>query len=360
MKLQILQDKRSWVLGKIPEGCKYCGKGSKLVLFVTGKCMLPRECAWLCPVSMERRGKDVVYANERLVVHDDDVIDEAVLIDAEGTGITGGEPLLVLSRTVKFIQLLKETFGERHHIHLYTSGKNITSSVLDKLVSAGLDELRIHLPSIDTLRMAKEYPVKIGVETPVIPGSDEELKKLVLSLDQLEVEFLNLNELEFSESNAEELRRRGIKIKGDWVAAEGSEETASRLLNWARDEELTLSIHYCSASFKDRVQLRNRLLRRARNVARPYETITEEGLLLKGVIHGLPYSELESLAAFLRKKFRIKPDMIWVNPEKCRIETSVKIARKISKKIGEKKFRIGVLEEYPIHPPRIEVQYVPL
>ncbi|MEM3466557.1 MAG: hypothetical protein QW566_08820 [Candidatus Jordarchaeales archaeon] len=359
MKLRILQDKRSWVLGKLPEGCEFCARGSKLVLFVTGKCVFPRECSWLCPISNERRGRDVIYANERPVTRNEDVVEEAKLIDAEGSGVTGGEPLLVLSRTISFIQTLKENFGEKHHVHLYTSGKNVTDEALSMLIDAGLDELRIHLPTFNILKMALEYPIKVGVEVPVIPGAEDALKKLAEGLDQLEVDFLNLNELEFSESNAEELIKRGINLRTDSFAAEGSEETASRLLYWAKDS-LSLNIHYCSASFKDGVQLRNRFLRRALRVAQQYEMVTEDGLLVKGVIHGVPLSELEKLATFLMKEFRIKPEMMRINVEKGRIETSVKIACRIAKKLKERGFEVGILEEYPTYPPRLEVEYTPL
>jgi len=359
MKLRVLQDKHSWVLGRLPEGCKLCAKGAKLVLFVTGKCIFPQECSWLCPISNERKGKDVIYANERLVASNEDVVEEARLMNAEGTGVTGGEPFLVLNRTINFIQCLKESFGEKHHVHIYTSGKNITDEALSRLVNAGLDELRIHIPTFDILKTALEYPIKVGVEIPVIPGAEDVVKRLAAELDQFEVDFLNLNELEFSESNAEEIKKRGINPKTDGFTAEGSEETANRLLHWAKDS-LSLDIHYCSARFKDGVQLRNRLLRRARRVAQRYETVSEDGLLVKGVIHGAPSSELENLVAFLMKKFKIKPEMMRVNFEKDRIETSVKIACKIAKKLKERSFEVGILEEYPTHPPRLEVEYTPL
>ena len=41
-------------------------------------------------------------------------------MSALGTGITGGEPLMKLDLMLHYIRLLKETFGEEHHIHLYT------------------------------------------------------------------------------------------------------------------------------------------------------------------------------------------------------------------------------------------------
>src|SRR5512139_3746581 len=92
----------------LPEGCRLCYKGAKMVLFVTGIC--GKKCFY-CPVSEARREKDVVFANERRVEKDEDIIEEALSMDALGTGITGGEPLLRLDRVVHYIRILKNRFG---------------------------------------------------------------------------------------------------------------------------------------------------------------------------------------------------------------------------------------------------------
>lgn len=90
--------------GPLATGCEHCLNGSKMVLFVTGLC---DSGCFYCPVSFERKDKDAVYADEMLVSEEDDIIEEAVSIGATGTGITGGDPLLNIDRTVSFIRMLR-------------------------------------------------------------------------------------------------------------------------------------------------------------------------------------------------------------------------------------------------------------
>lgn len=99
-------------------------------------------------------------------------MEEGELIEAEGTGITGGDPLEVVDRTVRMIKMLKEHFGERHHIHLYTSMMDLEK--VEKVVDAGLDEIRFHPPtetwndigSTSLKKIAHEIPIDIGIEIP--------------------------------------------------------------------------------------------------------------------------------------------------------------------------------------------------
>lgn len=72
--------------GHLPKGCVMCRKGAKLVLLVSGRC---DSGCFYCPLSSKKKGKDVIYADEKLASSDEDIIFEAESIDAEGTGITG-------------------------------------------------------------------------------------------------------------------------------------------------------------------------------------------------------------------------------------------------------------------------------
>src|SRR5438128_8605069 len=112
-----------------------------MVLFVTGLCSF--HCFY-CPVSDEKMYKDVVFADEKRVTRDEDVLEEAHAIQATGAGITGGDPLDAVERTCHYIRLLKHEFGPGFHTHLYTMSTD--ADKIRSLADAGLDEIRFHVP----------------------------------------------------------------------------------------------------------------------------------------------------------------------------------------------------------------------
>ena len=99
----------SYSLNGIPNGCKYCINGEKLVLFITGVCKT--GCIY-CPLSNLRKGKDTIWANEKQCNSVSDVIEEAKESNAKGAGITGGDPLVELERTIEYARALKKEFGK--------------------------------------------------------------------------------------------------------------------------------------------------------------------------------------------------------------------------------------------------------
>lgn len=273
--------------GKVSEGCEGCIEGSKMVLLVTGR------CGWgcdYCPVSLEKKGLDVVYANERRIRTDGEVIAEAEAMDARGTGITGGDPLIDMGRTVHFIRLLKERFGPDHHIHLYTATMDVAKA--SALEEAGLDEIRFHPREDLWSRMqdtclkdiAGSVRMKVGIEVPALPGREKDLASLIAYAGSVGADFVNLNELEFSESNWDMMEAHGYRVKDDVSSAvAGSEETARRAMKAA---PRGIPVHFCSSAFKDGVQLRRRLTRRALHTAEPYQQVTEDGTVVRGFARG--------------------------------------------------------------------------
>jgi pyruvate formate-lyase activating enzyme-like uncharacterized protein len=349
--------------------CSMCAKGAKLVLLVTGMC--PVSCFY-CPISFKKGGKDRIFADEWELNNEDDVekiLKEAQYIDAEGAGITGGDPLVVWQRVHTYISLLKDTFGSAFHLHLYTSGARKTEHIPD-LVAAGLDEIRFHPPPSQWktmensplakgILMALQTSADVALEIPTIPGMTKDILSLIHWADSVGLNWINLNELEFSERNAERLQRRGFDVKDDISAAvKGSEETATAVLTQISGEDLAIGVHYCSSSFKDGIQLKNRITRRAHHVAQPYEVITEEGTLLKGIVESKDLTPTQ-LLVYLQKTYHIAPEKIHLNEEKKRVEMDVLLLDVIARKETTYHLSCYLIEEYPTAD-RLEVERTPL
>lgn len=343
--------KDSFYTHSLAKGCKLCMEGSKLVLLITGKCS---STCFYCPLSEHKKDKDVMYANELLVKNEDDILEESYLIDAQGAGITGGDPLLSYTKTKHAISLLKKTFSTDFHIHLYTS--HIDIKKIKGLETAGLDEIRFH-PSAELWNrigktqlksVVKSTSITKGLEIPAIPHLQKDTVALLKDIDSFGLDFININELEFSPTNVDALDDLGYSAKNDESAAvKGSQELAYSLLTL----DLDTPLHYCSASFKDGVQLRKRIERRARNVAKPYELITEDGTLIKGIIEA-PDDKIEEISSH----FSISSHLIEWNNMFNRIEIAPFILEDIAHLIP---YNCYIIEEYPTAD-RLEVERTPL
>ncbi len=325
------------IYGELPKGCEICLRGGKLVLFITGLC--EGKC-YYCPLSNNRKGKDVIYADEILVKKELEVLLEAKAINAEGTGITGGDPLLKLNRTLKYIKLLKDYFGKNHHIHLYTNGMYASIDNLKELKNKGLDELRFHsFKIIKGIENAINIGISTGVEIPAIPNNEEEIKKLILLLEKIKVDFLNINQLEFTPTNALQLKERGFEYD---KSIKESEELALRIIEWAKNQGIELNIHYCSIIKKDRFQFKMRILRRRENIIRAYEEKIEEGLIGKFMIECNNANELRRK---LLKELNIPPIMIGISNDGKYLEISRKYLEKILERIPN--YRLIYVKELP-------------
>jgi len=319
-----------------------------MVLFVTGLC---RFRCFYCPVSPARNQLDVVYANERRVRSDEDVLDEARAIGAAGTGITGGDPLGVVERVEHYIRLLKETFGTEHNIHLYTHEPN--PEKLARLARAGLDEFRLHIPHYlwgplsrdggayrSVLERAPEWGIRRGVEIPVLPDKEAELRRLLRSLETIGVDFVNLNELEFSETNETKMRERRYRLdpRNGW-GVKGSRAVAERVV---RELSLSIPVHYCSSRFKDGVQLRQRLIRRAERTAPEFAPRTEDGTLVLGIVEAGSAERLDQWSTRVVRALGVAPGDYRFDADRRRVELSPFTLRRRARRLPWAAFEVEV------------------
>lgn len=382
-KFNVNQSDNSFHLGEIAEGCKRCIKGEKLVLFITGKCT--QKC-YFCPVSENKFGHDKIFADEWEIEDNEqgwkNLVKEVKLIKAKGAGITGGDPLCCYERTCKYIKRMKEQFGKNFHIHLYTPLKLINKEILAGLKEAGLDEIRFH-PDLednklwDKLLIAKEFEWDVGIEIPCVPGKEAEIKKLIdfVGVNEI-IKFFNLNELERSDTNVEHYNLPEDKfptIDEISYAIQGSKELAEKLVDYVKEKGYDFTIYLCTAKLKDGTQLTNRLKRRAQSLSElPYNKLTDDGTLLKGVIYleelkpGFDYKEkIAQLSEGYKNKLLIKLDekkdlvektikrtnQIFIDEKKLRLVCSVKILEKNVKKIKklgpDSGLVLAIVEELP-------------
>lgn len=279
-------------IGELPEGCIRCIKGEKIVLYTTGSCSV--GCSY-CPIPDDKQEVDSVFVNERAVTLNnqglDIVFDESEICLATGAGITGGDPMEVPERTIQYIKDLKNKYGDKYHLHLYTSGKFFIDNevLIDKIFEAGLDELRFHPRNIVARKIWRiaaqaklNYPDRlIGFEVPCIPQKEKEIEDLILFADENNLDFVNLNEYEFTESNFNKLSQKGFVSILSNAAIQGSKDTAVSVLNAVKDKT-SITVHFCSSGSKDSIQLVQRFKKRASQIKRPFDQISAEGELEYG------------------------------------------------------------------------------
>ncbi|MFX1285142.1 MAG: radical SAM protein [Promethearchaeota archaeon] len=348
--------------GSLSRGCQQCITGEKLVVLVTTECS--SKCFY-CPLSVERKISPYSFANERPIKHIDDLTLEASIMDAKGASMTGGDPLEhhSFSQTLGFCKILKQTYSESFHIHLYTRGKEITSETLSE-INPYIDEIRFHVINIQKdiaqVELATQFDLDIGIEVPIIPTKGFDFYRDLINHftailpDKDQFYFVNLNELEISETNYRNLLAHGLNCDQDNPSAvEGSAELGKKVVKWA-SRSISIPIHFCSLSTKDAVQLPNRIYRIAKNVKLLSDVIIpngpDKGLLLRGVIES-PSIDLTRLRWTLIETLEIQEDLIHIDQEKNRLLTNAALLNELKHEIKAifPDVTLGIVEEYPTY-----------
>lgn len=354
------------------EGCIQCQMGSKLVLFITG------HCHWMCdycPLSENRREIDWMFANERRVDIGDwqAVIEEARAMNATGAGITGGDPVMARERVLEACKILKNEFGNDFHLHMYTSIPFKTEWATD-FAEAGLDEIRFHFLDLksekytETMAACIESGMLTGVEIPCEPDKENELMELLETMRDMPVQFLNLNELEITVGNHDNMEVRGFNLSDEITAgAAGSGELATRM----RDRVMAASIgaadpedgtvrepypyhlKFCTATYKDSGQLRRRFIRRGEHTISPHEILTEDGTLLFGAID-CEQEDSESWIEEIHTETGLPRRFMLYDSKNERIELPLSIAEEL---VDEIDAPICLVEVHPTHE-RLEMTVV--
>ena len=190
--------------------------------------------------------------------------------------ITGGEPMLHAAEVVAFLRRAQELYPGVH-TRLYTSGDLLDAAGLRALAEAGLTEIRFSTKPSDAgggaervyelMAQAVAAIPDVMIEVPVIPGTLDEMKELLVRADAIGVRGVNLLEFCFPLHNAEEFRARGFTLRkrpfaylynywyGGGIPVAGSEWDALALVEFVAREGLRLGVHYCSSDNKNTGQI---------------------------------------------------------------------------------------------------------
>ncbi len=373
----------SYCLNDISKGCKYCVHGKKLVLFISGLCS--RNCFY-CPLSEKRKNKDIAWANERKLSKNlnlaiKEAIEEAKICGSEGMGITGGDPLLSLQRTIRFIKKFKKNFGKSFHTHIYLIPETANGKNLRQLQKAGVDEVRFHPTILANKPLEKEMNIikiasglkwGVGIEIPVIPRMEKKILDIINKI-RGHISFVNLNELEVSDINLRLFEKFNLKIdKKDptGYVIKGSKKSALKILKYCAKNYPELLIHFCSARTKNIFQYKQRLIIRAKHAKTKFDKITKYGDLDRNIIYlnnfypSFGYeNKIENICNKKKKKlmqeiiknkkklvkFGIDEKEIIIDGVNLRFITSRKVLEKFSEQIKSLKLKPALVEELPTY-----------
>jgi len=351
-------------------------------LFITGFCA--QKCFY-CPISEQKYGHDVVFANETPIKNPEkptELFEEVRLTKATGAGITGGDPLVKVDRCATYIRLLKKKYGKSFHIHLYTPLKLVTKERLEKLATAGLDEIRFH-PDLDDeklwsrLDLAKRHTWDIGIEIPALPGYQKKIERL-LQFARGKISFINFNELELSDTTAShyQLHNRRYQPK-DSISYGVKGSAAVGIAMVKKAAALGIPAHFCTAKLKDGVQVKQRLKARAKTISTDLDQVTSEGTLLRGAVYlsdlvpGMGYREMlkkvpqkKTIERLRDAKFQLilhgwMGSEVVIDPKKYRLLSSVNLVRARAAALKKLCFVPAVVEEYPTADAfEVEIEFV--
>lgn len=245
-------ERQTFFTRSLPESCKPCLEGRGSNVCVTTRCT--RDC-FFCFNPQPRA--DAMSIHGRSVSSNAEAGDLLKSLAVRSVGLSGGEPLLALNRTLSLLQTFRDELGPEARLDLYTNGDLLTPTIARVLKKSGLDGARINLVAngfdLKPVLAAFSAGLSAEIEIPVIPRQARRLKALILELDAMGVSHLILHELFVCGQNSEKMRRLGYSAapgsedsRLSWAPVAGSFETALGLLLFAQAHAKKLSVYFCS------------------------------------------------------------------------------------------------------------------
>jgi len=240
--------------GPLSPGCLQCTGLAWSCLFISGRC---NGRCFYCPTPQNM--DDPPMSGSVPFHRAQDYADYVRFFGFGGASVSGGEPFLDFNKSLAFVQALRRTCDPALHIWLYTNGILVTQDKLQKLATAGLNEIRFDIGATDYdlkfTRQAADIVATVTVEIPAVPEEAERLEALLPELTAAGVSHLNLHQLRLTPHNARHLLEHDYTyIHGPKVTVLESELCALGLLARAAERKLKLAVNYCSFVYKYRFQ----------------------------------------------------------------------------------------------------------
>jgi len=260
-------------------GCSVCGQGFWSCMFINGLCSA--HCFY-CPQDRKMKKERLPNTGGVTFNHPEEYADYLERLGFKGVGFSGGEPLLVFEKLLDYIRVLRQRFGDRLYLWIYTNGDLVDKKKLIRLKKAGLNEIRFNISArnYDLGRVALAIPIidRVTIEIPAIPEDYQFVATRLAKMRKLGVRYLNLHQLCATQNNYKDyIRRNYTFLHFPSTSIFESEITALRLMKFALDHRINLPINYCSSAYKGRLQAKGQRERLASVVKSDYEELTQTG-----------------------------------------------------------------------------------
>jgi len=178
-----------------------------------------------------------------------------------------------------------KNLGDSIFLWLNTNGDLAGEKTLKQLRRAGLDEIKFNISACDydltPVRLAKGTIPVVSVEIPAIPEHIEQVKKAMLEMEAIGVNFLNLIQLEISRNNYLKLIPRNYHVchRQFLLPVFESEICVLKLMIFRQEKNLNLPVSYCGFPYRFEVTNARMFKRYNQFELKGWQEVTQTGVL---------------------------------------------------------------------------------
>ena len=269
-------------LGPLSPGCQFCSKETQIFHYINSACT--RTC-FFCPQDRSKNKYSSPHTDGIPFESDADFIYFLKNFAIQSIGFTGGEALLEKDKLISRMKMARHECGENLHFRLYTNGDLLDTAIMQELLQAGLNEIRFNISARDydltPVKLAKSIIPVVSVEIPAIPEHIEQVKKAMLEMEAIGVDFLNLIQLEISQDNYLKLLPCNYHVchRQFMLPVFESEICVLKLMIFRQEKNLNLPVSYCGFPFRFEVTNAQMFKRYNQFEQKGWQELTQRGVL---------------------------------------------------------------------------------